>query len=208
MFCRAIIDKSKFVGISLKRDFSDREHERHNMEENMKNRIAITLKDMLVKYGPDKITVAKLVEECQISRSLFYYYFTDVFDVMVYHLEKDLDSAVAQSLKENVPEVSLHMFLDSIMFHRQEIDRIMSSKYREQAEREMMSAAEKYARQLIEGRFLNTPVTPEELRYLIKSASYVIFGFVMDNRKKADPDTEAFSRHIIRFSVAQTAKTV
>lgn len=178
------------------------------MEENMKNRIAITLKDMLVKYGPDKITVAKLVDECQISRSLFYYYFTDVFDVMVYHLEKDLDSAVAQSLKENVPEVSLHMFLDSIMSHRQEIDRIMSSKYREQAEREMMSAAEKYARQLIEDRFLNTPVTPEELRYLIKSASYVIFGFVLDNLKKADPDTEAFSRHIIRFSVAQTAKTV
>lgn len=178
------------------------------MEQNMKNRIAFTLKDMLVKYGPDKITVAKLVDECQISRSLFYYYFTDVFDVMVYHLENDLDSAVAQALKETVPEVSLCMFLDSIMSHRQEIDRIMGSKYREQAEREMMTAAEKYVRQLIEGKFLDTPVTPEELRYLVKSASYIIFGYVMDNLKKSNLDTETFSKYIIRFSIAQTSKTV
>ena len=61
---------------------------------------------MIKQSGPDKITVAKLVEKCQISRSLFYYYFNDIFDVMIYHLENDLNQAINASLKVNSPKDS------------------------------------------------------------------------------------------------------
>ena len=72
----------------------------------------------------------------------------------------DLEDAVRKSLKEPSPETSLTMFLNAIMEKRSEIRRIMDSKYREQAEREMMRASEKYVKFLIEERFLNAAVTP------------------------------------------------
>ncbi len=174
----------------------------------MKKRIAAVLKEMMKKTSPDKITVSRLVEECGISRSLFYYYFEDVFDVMAYHLEMDIENAITEALKEDSPEKSLVMFLESVMSHRYEIGRILSSKYREQSEREMMRAAEKYMRQLIEERFLVRAVTPEELRYLTRTAAYIIFGFVIDQQSSSDPDIRNFSKYLIRFTIAQIPKNV
>ncbi len=116
----------------------------------MRNSLAMTLKKMIRKDGPDKITVAKLVGECQIFRSLFCYYFADPFDAMVYYLEKDLNNAVVRSLKELVPGIFLSMFLGDILSHREEIGKITDTEYREQAEREMMAATEKYVRKPVE----------------------------------------------------------
>lgn len=178
------------------------------MEQNIKKRIADTLKDMIKQSGPDKITVAKLVEKCQISRSLFYYYFNDIFDVMIYHLENDLNQAINASLKVNSPKDSLTMFLNAIMAQRTEINRILNSRYREQAEREMLRAGEIYTRQLIEERFLTSAITAEELKYLTKCAAYLIFGFVMDNQSATLPETAKFADHVVRFTVGQKEESV
>lgn len=174
----------------------------------MKQHIADVLRQMLGKASVDKITVAKLVDECKISRSLFYYYFTDVFDVMVYHLEMDLERAIKVSMAKTTEEESLAMFLNAIMEKRSEISRILNSKYREQAEREMLRAAEKYVKLLIESRFLKTAVTSREFKFLSKCAAYIIFGFVMENETAEKADIDAFAKQLVQFTIGQSSKSV
>lgn len=162
-----------------------------------KKQISDTLETMLLTRGADRITVASLVKECGISRSLFYYYFKDVFDVMVYHMEGSLEKLVSDALSENEPEKSMIKFLSGLMARQKEISRILSSKYREQAEREMIKAAHRCAKALIEERFAPLPMSIERIRHLEKIASYIIFGFFMDNQSTANPDIEGFSRNLI-----------
>ncbi len=170
-----------------------------SVEQNMKQRIADVLREMIQTTGPDRITVSKLVEKCGISRSLFYYYYTDVFDVMSYNVEQDLEEAVTESLREKTPEASIALLLKLIMSHRKGIIRVMDSKYRVEAQRGMLDAAEKYAERLIMERGEKSILTLEEVHYHSKLASYVVFGFVMDNLYVKDPDIDGFVEYLVKM---------
>ena len=177
-------------------------------QKNMKKIIADTYRELVIKNGVDKVSVAKLVKECKISRTLFYYYFTDVFDVIIYHLEMDLDAAVKDALMEKNADTSLALFLERVMDNRKEITCVLNSKYRDDAEREMLKAASGYMRTLIEDRILRAPVTTEELKFLTKALSYTVFGYIIDNKNAEAVDGRSFSHNLLKFTVGQFAKNV
>lgn len=64
----------------------------------MKDTIAQVLLTLSKATSIDHITVKAIVEKSHISRPLFYYYYQDIFDVMAYIFEKDLQTAIDEAM--------------------------------------------------------------------------------------------------------------
>lgn len=56
--------------------------------------LAETLVSLLEKKQLSKITVSELVSLCDINRKTFYYHFTDVYDLLEWHLSGELEKAI------------------------------------------------------------------------------------------------------------------
>ena len=54
-----------------------------------KERIASSLKGLMKKKAFDKITVKDISDDCDISRSAFYYHFEDMYDLMKWTFESE-----------------------------------------------------------------------------------------------------------------------
>ena len=54
-----------------------------------KERIASSLKGLMKKKSFDKITVKDISDDCDISRSAFYYHFEDMYDLMKWTFESE-----------------------------------------------------------------------------------------------------------------------
>lgn len=61
---------------------------------NTKNMLAETLLTLLEKKQLSKITVSELVSLCDINRKTFYYHFTDVYDLLEWYLNCELEKAI------------------------------------------------------------------------------------------------------------------
>lgn len=62
--------------------------------QNTKMMLAETLLSLLEKKPISKITVSEIVNLCQINRKTFYYHFTDVYDLLEWHLNVELQKAI------------------------------------------------------------------------------------------------------------------
>jgi len=62
--------------------------------QNTKNMLVETLLSLLEKKPLSKITVSELVNLCDINRKTFYYHFSDVYDLLEWHLDNEIQKAV------------------------------------------------------------------------------------------------------------------
>ena len=58
--------------------------------QNTKSMLAETLLSLLKKKPISKITVSEIVTLCSINRKTFYYHFSDVYDLLEWHLNEEL----------------------------------------------------------------------------------------------------------------------
>ena len=61
-----------------------------------KQALADALKELMQTKSLDKITVKDLITKCNVNRKTFYYYFTDVYDLLRWILESDAENLVRQ----------------------------------------------------------------------------------------------------------------
>ena len=54
-----------------------------------KRRLADALKRAMEKKSFECITVTSLLEECDITRSTFYYHFKDIYDLMIWMFDQE-----------------------------------------------------------------------------------------------------------------------
>lgn len=57
---------------------------------NTKKMLAAALKTLLQKKTLSKITVSEIVTMCQINRKTFYYHFSDIYELLQWHLEHEM----------------------------------------------------------------------------------------------------------------------
>lgn len=62
--------------------------------QNTKTMLADTLVSLLEKKPISKITVSEIVNLCDINRKTFYYHFTDVYDLLEWHLDSEIQKAL------------------------------------------------------------------------------------------------------------------
>ncbi len=62
--------------------------------QNTKKMLAETLKSLMQKKSLSKITVSEIVNTCQINRKTFYYHFTDIYDLLEWHLNQEIQGVL------------------------------------------------------------------------------------------------------------------
>lgn len=63
--------------------------------QNTKIMLAETLLSLLEKKPISKITVSEIVNLCDINRKTFYYHFQDVYDLLEWHLDNEMQKAIS-----------------------------------------------------------------------------------------------------------------
>lgn len=103
-----------------------------------------TFIDLLNKYPLNKITVKDIVDSCGINRSTFYYYFQDIYTLLV----EMFDSETSKVLMDNDELISWNdAFLHSMAFARQNkkaIYHIYNSLNRKYLDKYLYSVIEHY----------------------------------------------------------------
>lgn len=67
------------------------------MKQNAKTVIIDCFKKLLIKHSLDKITVKEICDDCAVSRHTFYYYFTDIMDILKYVIFQELSLEIAHN---------------------------------------------------------------------------------------------------------------
>lgn len=62
---------------------------------NTKQMLADALIDLSSKKTFSKITVSEIVDYCNINRKTFYYHFTDIYDLLEWHLNNEISHVVS-----------------------------------------------------------------------------------------------------------------
>lgn len=67
------------------------------MKRNAKFAIVSSFKELLNKHPMDKVTVKEICEQCNVNRQTFYYYFTDIMDILKFIIFEELSADIAQN---------------------------------------------------------------------------------------------------------------
>ena len=62
--------------------------------QNTKRMLANTLISLMKKKPLSKISISEIVKECQINRKTFYYHFEDIYGLLEWHLEQEINSII------------------------------------------------------------------------------------------------------------------
>lgn len=106
------------------------------MAHTTKKLLADSLKNMLSTKTLDKITVKDLCENCNVNRQTFYYNFQDIYDLMEWIFQDDLETEI----KNADPHLDWQERIHSIFIYAQENKRFVLNAYHSISR----SALEKY----------------------------------------------------------------
>lgn len=140
-----------------------------------KQAIMKCLMDMLKTQSVEKITVKDICETCEINRNTFYYYFSDIYDV--------LDSVFAEEtktlleLEDNLTFYETYKKAAAIIIeYRKVVIHIYNSKNKQIVVRYLEKVSNILVRHFVENSVRDCNVTDGDIRYITSFYSYAIVG--------------------------------
>ena len=140
-----------------------------------KKAIMKCLMDMLKTQSVEKITVKDICETCEINRNTFYYYFSDIYDV--------LDSVFAEEtktlleLEDNLTFYETYKKAAAIIIeYRKAVIHIYNSKNKQIVVRYLEKVSNILVRHFVENSVRDCNVTDGDIRYITSFYSYAIVG--------------------------------
>ena len=140
-----------------------------------KQAIMKCLMDMLKTQSVEKITVKDICETCEINRNTFYYYFSDIYDV--------LDSVFAEEtktlleLEDNLTFYETYKKAAAIIIeYRKAVIHIYNSKNKQIVVRYLEKVSNILVRHIVENSVRDCNVTDGDIRYITSFYSYAIVG--------------------------------
>ena len=68
--------------------------------------LAESLKRAMKQKSFSKITVSEIIQDCGVNRKTFYYHFEDVYDLLEWHLNNEIERAISvESSKSGIQTV-------------------------------------------------------------------------------------------------------
>ena len=140
-----------------------------------KQAIMKCLMDMLKTQSVEKITFKDICETCEINRNTFYYYFSDIYDV--------LDSVFAEEtktlleLEDNLTFYETYKKAAAIIIeYRKAVIHIYNSKNKQIVVRYLEKVSNILVRHFVENSVRDCNVTDGDIRYITSFYSYAIVG--------------------------------
>ena len=161
------------------------------MGADVKREITETLLRLLEKKSLEKITVKELVTLCGISRQTFYYHFEDVLDVVDWWTRQGAQHLMEESLRTDDPRKALRLFVDYTAEHRQTLQHLLASRWREQLERRLVQVFTTYLQDMLHRMHPNLAMSPADEEAFLTFYACGISGLLMEQQVRTDAEKEA-----------------
>lgn len=161
------------------------------MGADVKREITETLLRLLEKKNLEKITVKELVTLCGISRQTFYYHFEDVLDVVDWWTRQGAQHLMEESLRTEDPRKALRLFVDYTAEHRQTLQHLLASRWREQLERRLVQVFTTHLQDMLHRMHPNLAMSPADEEAFLTFYACGISGLLMEQQVRTDAEKEA-----------------
>ena len=133
--------------------------------------------NMLKRKNIDRVTVTDICEECGINRNTFYYYFSDIYDV--------LDSVLIEETEKNINITEDATFYETyskaasvIIEYRAAVIHVYNSRNRDIIEKYLHNTTEYLVGLFVKKYSKDHKLTEEDREYITCFYSYSIVGIV------------------------------
>ena len=138
----------------------------------------------ILKNKPlDRITVKDICEQCEINRNTFYYYYSDIYEL----LEDALKTKVKSKLRHISDYDSLYdAYIHSIapfVSHKQIIQHIYNSKAKDSFEDYIRSIINGYMRKFVITYAVGYSLCEDDIEYISSFYTYAITGSLINDIK-------------------------
>lgn len=160
------------------------------MQADVKRQIADKLLELLEKKSLEKITVKELVTLCGISRQTFYYHFEDVLDVVDWWTRQGAQQLMEQSMRTEDPHEALRLFVNYTIDHRQTLQHLLASRWREQLERRFVQVFTTYLQDMLHRMHPNLAMSPADEEAFLQFYACGISGLLIQQPLRTDAERE------------------
>lgn len=127
-----------------------------------------------------KITVTEIIEECEVSRNTFYYYFEDIFALVEYLFSAEMDK---------LPEITetcatlgdqCEIVLVFLKDNKLALKHVYKSVNKDQLERYLFKALDKAMLDFMKNLIPGIDADDEDIQFLARYHKYALQGFIID----------------------------
>lgn len=148
------------------------------MEKNTKGKIFAVYEQLLSVKDIEKICVTDVVSKCGISRQSFYYYFSDIENLMECFLENKLDDILKNDSSLS-GEQALVLFVRNINENRKSIVKIGSSYRLATVQRIFIGVTKKWLRKLVQNFAKDYPIKGNDIQLFVDYHACGIGGYLI-----------------------------
>lgn len=150
------------------------------MQKDTKKLIYYTFIDLLEKKPFDRITVKDIVETCDINRNTFYYYYSDIYDLLEEIFMKELNELV-DAHKEGKSWASSFIKVAYTAYdHKKLINNICASRSYEYFENYMYKVCNNIMVDLVQYMAQGMDVSDEDIEFIASFYEYAFVGVISE----------------------------
>lgn len=143
-----------------------------------KQAIVAALERLLERKPFSKITVNELAEECGISRMTFYYHFQDIYDLVEWSVNEELDAFLQESDSGDFLQ-GMHRFFQLLLEKKQMVLNMYRSVPRERLENYVYQVTERILLPYVNRRLEGKRVSVEDRQCIVDFCKYAFGGFLI-----------------------------
>ncbi|MBQ8763064.1 MAG: TetR/AcrR family transcriptional regulator [Clostridia bacterium] len=145
------------------------------MASDTKNLIYHTFIDLLSTKPFDKITIRDIVDACEINRNTFYYYYSDIYDLLEEIFTKKINEMIEAHGNGKSWVTAFIKIANEAYEHKKMIYNICSSRSYEYLENYMYRACNQIIIEVVKNVAEDMDVPDEDIEFI---ASFYEYGFV------------------------------
>lgn len=150
------------------------------MQKDTKKFIFDTFIELLGTKSFDKISVKDIVEACDINRNTFYYYYSDIYDLLEEVFMKELN-VLLDAHKEGRSWVEAFMKIANVAHaHKKVISNICASRSYDYLENYMYRACKIIVVEIVRDNADGMLVPDEDIEFIASFYEYAYFGIISE----------------------------
>lgn len=128
----------------------------------------------------DKITIKDIVEECNINRNTFYYYYSDIYDLLEEIFKKELFIMIDDYKKGGSWVEGFIKMLNVSFTHKRIINNICSSRSYDYFETYMYKSCSSIMIDIVSYQAKDMDVPAEDIEFIASFYEYAMVGILSD----------------------------
>lgn len=134
----------------------------------------------LLKYNSlDKITIKDIIENTEVNRNTFYYYFDDIFDLIDQIFKEELQRILSETATDSSFYEEYERTAEIILNHKAAIVHIYNSRSREILHKYIWEATNAFVERFVRKEAENYPISEDGIAFIIYFYSSAISGNTM-----------------------------